>query len=124
MDTHLQASCEKDNLRRFYWNSVGKKYRIGQCLFVHRRQGLFLSVYVDDIKMAGRQQNTAPKWKKLMKNVDLEDRRECKPNEATIDQCREMFESRFSATATEKLPVWEKHLARTVAWSYDMDGPA
>ena len=25
-----------------------------ECLFVHRKQGLFLSVYVDDIKMAGR----------------------------------------------------------------------
>ena len=32
---------------------VGKKYRIGN-VFAHRKQGLLLSVYVDDIKMAGQ----------------------------------------------------------------------
>ena len=37
------------------------------CMFVHRKQDLFLSVYVDDIKMAGKKQNLAPMWKKLMK---------------------------------------------------------
>ena len=25
-----------------------------ECLFVHRKEGLFLSVYVDDIKLAGK----------------------------------------------------------------------
>ena len=28
-----------------------------ECLFVHREKGLFLSVYVDDIKLAGKKQN-------------------------------------------------------------------
>ena len=42
-------------------------------LFVHRKQKLFLSVYVDDIKMAGKKQNLARMWKKLMKNVDIEE---------------------------------------------------
>ena len=70
--THLQASCGKDNLRKFYWDLNGKMYRTGN-VFVHRKQGLFLSVYVDDIKMAGRRQNMAPMWKKLLKNVDLEE---------------------------------------------------
>ena len=28
--------------------------------FVHRKHGLFLSVYVDDIKMAGKKHNMAP----------------------------------------------------------------
>ena len=27
-----------------------------ECLFVHREKGLFLSVYVDDIKLAGKKQ--------------------------------------------------------------------
>ena len=40
-------------------------------LFVHRTQGLFLSVYVEDIRMAGKKQNRAFMWKKLMRNVDL-----------------------------------------------------
>ena len=30
---------------------VGKKYRIGKCSFVHRQQGLFLLVFVDDRKI-------------------------------------------------------------------------
>ena len=38
-----------------------------ECMFAHRTQGLFLSEYVDDIKMAGKDQNLTPMWKKLMK---------------------------------------------------------
>ena len=34
---------------------------------MHRKQGLSLSVHVDDITMAGRKQNFNPMWKKLMK---------------------------------------------------------
>ena len=35
--------------------------------------GLFLSVYVDDIKTSGKKQNMDPMWKKLMKNVDIDE---------------------------------------------------
>ena len=42
-----------------------------ECLFVHREEGLFLSVYVDDIKLAGKKQNLDPMWKVLNKEVDL-----------------------------------------------------
>ena len=38
-----------------------------ESMFVHRKQGLFLSVNVDDIMMAAQKQNLAPMWKKLMK---------------------------------------------------------
>ena len=75
-------------------------------------------------------------WKKL-KNVDLDEptsfldhvylgctQRECTPNEIIIDRKTKMFESRICAGATEKLPVWEKPDAKTVAWSYDMEGHA
>ena len=41
-----------------------------ECLFVHREKGLFLSVYVDDIKLAGKKQNIDPMWKVLNKEVD------------------------------------------------------
>ena len=44
-----------------------------ECLFVRRKQGLFLLVYVDDIKVAGKKQNMAHMWKKLMTNVDLDE---------------------------------------------------
>ena len=86
-------------------------------MFVHRKQGLFLSVYVDDINMAGKKQNMAPMWAKLMKNVDINEptsfldhenlgctQRECKPNETIIEQYTKMFESRNTAGVTEKLP--------------------
>ena len=42
-----------------------------ECLFVHREKGLFLSVHVDDIKLAGKKQNIDPMWKVLNKEVDL-----------------------------------------------------
>ena len=35
------------------------------------KKGLFLSVYVDDIKLAGKKQNLDPMWKVLNKEVDL-----------------------------------------------------
>ena len=41
------------------------------CLFVHRKQGLFLWAHVDDLKVAGKKQKMAPMWKKLMNNVIL-----------------------------------------------------
>ena len=69
-------------------------------MFVQRKQGLFLSVNVDDIKMSGKKQNMAPTWQKVMKNVDLEEptsfldlenlgcsQHECKPNEIIIEEC-------------------------------------
>ena len=42
-----------------------------ECLFVHGQKGLFLSVYVDGIKLAGKKQNLDPMWKVLNKEVDL-----------------------------------------------------
>ena len=42
-----------------------------ECLFVHREKGLFLSVYVDDIKLAGKKQNIDPMWIVLNEVVDL-----------------------------------------------------
>ena len=42
-----------------------------ECLFVNRARGPFLSVYVDDIKLAGKKQNIDPMWKVLNKEVDL-----------------------------------------------------
>ena len=42
-----------------------------ECLIVNREKGLFLSVYVDDIKLARKKQHIGPKWKIQMKDVDL-----------------------------------------------------
>ena len=99
-----------------------------------REKGLFLSVYVHDIKLAGKKQNINPMWKVLHKEVDLGEptsfldhvylvctQRECEISKDIVDNCRTMFESRISAGATEKLPCSE-HLC--ISWSYDMAGHA
>ena len=103
------------------WDNVPNR----EGLFVHRRQGLFLSVFVDDIKLGGKKQNMAPTWKKWMKNVDLDEptsfldhaflgwtQRECKLNENIFGAFSKMFESRISAEATD------------IAWPCDMEGHA
>ena len=81
-----------------------------ECLFVHREKGLFLSVYVDDIKLAGKKQNLDPMWKLLNREVDLGEptsfldhvylgctQRQCQTSKDTVDNYRTMFESRISA---------------------------
>ena len=81
-----------------------------ECLFVHREKGLLLSVYVDDIKLAGKKQNLDPMWKVLNKEVDLGEptsfldhvylgctQRKCEISEDIVDNYRTMFESRSSA---------------------------
>ena len=85
-----------------------------ECLFVHREKGLFLSVYVDDIKLSGKKQNLDPMWKVLNKEVYFENQhlslimytwdcphRQCEISEDMVDNHRTMFESRISAGATE-----------------------
>ena len=86
-----------------------------ECLFVHREKGLFFSVYVDDIKLAGKKQNLDPMWKVLNKEVDLGEptsfldhenlgctQRQCETSKDIVDNYRTMFESRISAGGIEK----------------------
>ena len=50
---------------------AGRKFQIGNAHLYIVKKGLFLSVYVDDIKLAGKKQNIDPMWKLLNKEVDL-----------------------------------------------------
>ena len=88
-----------------------------ECLFVHREKGFFLSVSVDDIKLAGKKQNLDPMWNVLNKEVDLGEptsfldhvylgctQRQCEIGKDIVDNYRTMFESRISAGGVEKLP--------------------
>ena len=61
----------KGNLRKSLLKYGWEKVSNSECLFVHREKGLFLAVYVDDIKLAGKKQNINPMWKLLNKEVDL-----------------------------------------------------
>ena len=98
-------------------------------------------VNVDEIKLAGKKQNINPTWKILMKDLDVGERtsfldhvylgctrRECQISKEIVDNYRNMFESRISAGATDKLPETKatgKPDAETISsWSYDMEGHA
>ena len=81
-----------------------------ECLFVRRQKGLFLSVYVDDMKLAGKKQHIDPMRKLRNKEVDLAEptsffdhvylgstQRQCEISKDIVDNYRTMFESRISA---------------------------
>ena len=97
----------KGNLRKSYLKHGWEKVSNWECLVVHREKGLFLSVYVDDIKLAGKKQNIDPMWKVLNKEVDLGEltsfldhvylgctQRECQTSKIFVDNYRSMFESK------------------------------
>ena len=126
----LERQFEKI-LLKYGWENVSNC----ECLFVHREKGLFLSVYVDDITLAGKKQNINPMWKLLNKEVDLGEptsfldhvflgctQRQCEISKDIVDKNRTMFESGISAGGTEKLPYSE--IFRISSWSYDMEGLA
>ena len=106
-----------------------------ECLFVHRGKEFFLSVYVDDLKLAGKKQNLDPMWKLLNKEVDLGEptsfldhenlgctQRQCQISKDNVDNYRTMFESRISAVRAEKLPFPQN--LRISSWSCYMEGHA
>ena len=109
-----------------------------ECSFVNRARELFSTAHVDDIKMAGKTENMEPIWKILMKDVDLGKptsflghvnlictQRECQISQDIVANYRDMFESRISAGAKEKLLVSGKPDAEIISsWSYDMEGHA
>ena len=43
-----------------------------ECMYIHKEQGLFLSVYVDDFKMAGKEGNVIAMWPKIKEHLDLD----------------------------------------------------
>ena len=96
-----------------------------ECLFVHREKGLFLSVYADDIKLAGKKQNTNPMWNLLNKEVDLGEPTSFLDHEnlgCTQRQCEISKDIVDNYRTTEKLPFSEN--LRISSWSYDMGNTA
>ena len=120
----------KGNLKKSYCSTVGRRFPIGNAYSYTVKKGwLFLSVYVDVIKLAGKKQNIDPMWKVLNKEVDLDNQHHSLTmntwdviSKEFVDNYRTMFESRISAGATEKLPCSEN--LSISSWSYDMKGHA
>ena len=112
----LQDHYGKGNSRKFFWKTDGKKFLTRNAYsLTERKKGLFLSVYVDDIKMTEKKQNLDPMWKTVMKEVYLGaptssldhvyvgcTQRECKISKDIVDNYRDWFESRMSAGAHGK----------------------
>ena len=87
---------------------AGRKFQIGNVSLYIVKKGLFLSVYVDDIKLAGKKKNMNPMWKALNKEVDLGEptsfldhvylgctQRKCEMSKDIVDNYRTMFEPRI-----------------------------
>ena len=90
---------------------AGRKVQIGNVSLFIVKKGLFLFVFVDDIKLAGKK-NLDPMWE-----VDLGEptsflehenlcctQRKCEICKDIVHNYRTMFESRISAGGAEKLP--------------------
>ena len=101
-----------------FWNTVGKSFKLGMFICQPRKRTILVCV-CGRYKLAGKAENLGPTWKILMKDVDPEEptsfldhvylgctQRECTINCEIETNYRDMFESRISAGAKEKLPTW------------------
>ena len=105
-------------------------------MFVHRNQGLFLSVLVDDIKMAVKKKILTPMWKKMMKNEVFDeptsfldhvwDAPSVNANrmKQSLNNFRRCLSHVLLLEQQKNYRGGRKTHARTVAWSYDMEGHA
>ena len=58
--------------QKIFFQEGFEKVPSWECLYVHRREKLFLSIYVDDFKMAGKAKAVDKMWITLGKKLDLE----------------------------------------------------
>ena len=136
--TITRKAIRESSIKKYGWGKVSK---FGIIISLTEKNWPFLSVYVDDFKMAGKTENLGPTWKFLMKDVDLEaptsfldhvylgcTQRECETSKDIVDNYKHMFESRISAGAVEELPETRasgKLDANTISsWCYDIEGHA
>ena len=110
---------------------LGESFQLGMLIRAHREKGLFLSVYVDDIRLAVKKQKINPIWKVLNKGVDFGRRTSffdhvhlgCdKLAKILWTKNKTMFDFFISAGATEKLPCSEN--LSISSWSYEREGHA
>ena len=104
MVTHLPGLLWERQFEKILLQHVWEMVSNWECLFVKREKGVFLSVHVDDIKLAGKQQNIDPMWTVLLKEVDLGEptslhdrvylgctQRECETSNDIVDNSTKMF---------------------------------
>ena len=94
---------KKTMLRKFLFGLGWEKIRILECpVLFHRRQGLFLSVYVDwHQKWRGKKQNITPMWEDIdEKNVDIQRQ----GTVAIYDLCLKKWF--YTSSTTKELRLW------------------
>ena len=120
---------KKGNSRKFYWNTVGKKFQIGNAyMWAVKKDYSRLCMWTIKIWL-GRNKTLVRRGKEPMKDVDLEEPTSFLDHvylgcTQIVETYRDMFESRISAGALEKLPNTWKLDANMFSWSYDMEGHA
>ena len=135
-----------------YCSTVGRRFQIGNAYSYTVKKGYSLSVYVDDIKLAGKKHNIDPMWKVLNKEVDLGEptsfldhvylgctQRQCEISKDIVDNYRAMFESRISVGGEREITIpsrssyffmvlwhgWSrKEVCGTILWVGEQDDSA
>ena len=131
----LWQDCHgKGNLRKSYWNTVGRRFLIWNDYSYTVKKGCsYLCMWMTSDWLERDKIN--PMWKVLNKEVDLGEptsfhdhvylgctQRQCEISKDIVDNYRTMFESRISRSGTEQLPYSEN--LRISSWSYHMEGHA
>ena len=132
---HWQYCSGKGNLRKSFWNTVGRMFPIlNACSYTVKKR--FILICVCGWHQIGwRETKHLPVWKVLNKEVDLREptsffdhenlgctQKQCEISKDIVDKYRAMFQSRISAGATENLPCSENLCVSS--WSCDMEGRA
>ena len=129
---------ERQFMRKFFLQPGWEKALIRECLFVHRKHGLFLSVDVYDIKMAAKKQNLSPMWKKIDEVGSFFDnqhhflttcnlgctQREWNRGELFLSSTERCSSHECLLEQLKSYQSWDKPHAKAVAWSYDVEGHA
>ena len=134
-DTFLAGLLCERQFEKVLSENGWQKAPAWESLFVRRQRWIFLSVYGDDTKMAGKKQNLEPMRQRLMQQVDLEKptqvldqvylgctQRDCKLNKKLVDERTQMFESLTSAGTKENMPGSGESSEKIAALFYDMEG--
>ena len=133
----LEGKTVRRISKKFFWDLDGKNTELGMS-FCSPKTGTVLIGNVDDFKwMEERQQNMAPMCKKLMNMLVLTNQYvslsicnwdalnvNVKWTRMLLINTEKCSNHEFLLPQLEKLPGWVKLRAKTVAWSYDMEGHA
>ena len=113
-----------------------KRRKLRMLVYFHRKDKLFLSENIDDVKMIGRTESSSPMWARFRKEIELEDPTPlvdqeysgCVQSAATVDEetintKHEMFQQ-FPSSDVEGTPKKRTghHLQKVTSQSYEMKG--